>query len=126
MNIKSMFVLIILAFQILSSAQSVKLTFHEGAGIDPFHIESIGQTEGFVEIWIGKMAVPGQVFKIQFDYWDKIDVVDIYLFTEDGTKRFLASSYGYSSKSWIGLHDKYARPNGYYQKIYYKVKLKKA
>lgn len=100
-------------------AQAQKLTFLEGAGISPVHIESLGIESGWVEVWIGPMAQNGQIFYIDIGYWDQIESIDIVQITwvdtkkarvfsrkEDSHKRTVASlgaisSFGGKRGTWI-------------------------
>ena len=70
-------------------ALAQRVEFFGGAGLNPWHIESIGADSGWVQVTVGPMATEGQVFKIHFPQWESIDTVHMVVF--DGKQRIVAT-----------------------------------
>ena len=116
--------LIFLLLSLQCAAQS--LTFHEGAGTNPKHLESLGRESGWVEVWVGPMAFDGQVLKIYFDYWKEIESVELKVYGFDkvqfGTVEMNTKT---PADAWVGVAT-LAKPAGFGIKVKYTVNFKKA
>jgi hypothetical protein len=70
------FTLLLIPF--FTSAQRVE--FFGGAGLNPWHIESIGADSGWVQVTVGPMAAEGEVLKVHIPQWESIDTVNMVAF----------------------------------------------
>lgn len=102
------------------------VTFHEGAGINPRHIESIGRDSGWVEYWAGPMAISGQVIKINFENWSEIENIFIECACDNGTIVADVIPNADSKNYWVGIQNTKAVQVGQSCRVSYIVKYKKA
>lgn len=100
-------------------AQSQTITFHEGAGLNPRHIESLGPDSGWVEVWVevwvGPMAMAGEVVKIVFPDPKEIDNIVVWSKSDrevnqhtfipiiSGNAAFLSTTKGAELGRWINF-----------------------
>ncbi len=105
-------------------AQAQTISFHEGAGLNPRHIESLGPDYGWVELWVGPMAIDGQVLKIVVERWDEVEKIEVRSF-------FVKYSQGainptsIEKQQWIGFQVRGVE-QGDFIRFEYTVKRKKA
>lgn len=96
-------------------AQSQTITFHEGAGLNPRHIESLGPDSGWVELWVGPMAMEGEVVRIVFPDPKEIDSIVVWSKSDreanthtfipiiSGNAAFLSTTKGAELGRWINF-----------------------
>jgi hypothetical protein len=102
------------------------VTFHDGAGINPFHIERLGPESGFVQLWVGPMAKKGEILKVWFDNWEQIDKIEITLIDWDGAHRSVGYPKNRKNENWYGCYANIPNKIGDYIRWEYKITLKKA
>lgn len=101
-------------------AQAQTITFHEGAGLNPRHIESLGPDSGWVEVWVGPMATSGCVFDIKLE--SPSEMISWQSFTECYTAPTPGNFYCYGSEFGIKLHSINKCKHGTMIRVEYKVK----
>jgi len=116
-----------LIFLLLSlQCASQTLTFHEGAGTNPKHFESIGRESGWVEVWIGQMPKNGPILRVWFPYWDEIESIELSLTDWHGNKRSIGFPKPTIKNGWYGCLANNSNMAGDWIRWEYKIKLKKA
>ena len=109
---------------LIASAQT--LTFHEGAGINPKHIESLGYDSGWVDVWVGPMAKDGDIIRIHLEDWGQIERIDIVLYGMGNVQHgYFNPKSTKPEHGWFGCNG-LARSAGHWIRIEYKAKRKKA
>lgn len=116
----------LLFLPIFTTAQTI--TFHEGAGLNPRHIESLGPDSGWVELWVGPMAMESQFFKVWFSKaeWESIESIKVVMKSDDGFQSAIIYPNAKSNTTWFGALSRQKNKAGTWIRQEYKIKYKKA